>query len=151
MQQTCNGEIICSSLEETDRLSQRISEQLMPGDILAIKGELGAGKTTFTRFLVGCLGVPSSFVSSPTFIYMHTYQGKYSIHHYDLYRLSSAEEFFSLGLEEPLSQEGISIIEWPEIVEEFLPEKKTILMDLSIISEETRKFEIRRKGYDITL
>lgn len=151
MQTIHKGEIICSSLEETDQLAVLLAKQIEPGDILALRGELGSGKTTFTRSVSNHFGITPELVSSPTFIYMHTYTGKLPIHHYDLYRLSNEEQFFSMGLDEHLFQNGISIIEWPDIIEDFLPERKTIIMDLTIISEETRKFEIRRKGYDITL
>ncbi|MCH9812299.1 tRNA (adenosine(37)-N6)-threonylcarbamoyltransferase complex ATPase subunit type 1 TsaE [bacterium] len=97
-----------------NNLAKRIAAKLSPGSILTLEGDLGAGKTTFTSFLVSHLGI-GEIVTSPTFTYLNIYDD--SVAHFDLYRLNSLDEFFALGFEEYLGAPFITIIEWPKIVE----------------------------------
>lgn len=118
-------EILLQSPKETKELASKVAKNLKPGDILALYGDLGSGKTTFTRFLVEALGF-SSRVQSPTFIVARRYtkdsEGIKVINHIDLYRLHSKEEVSDLGLSELFNEdEAITIIEWPELLEEILP------------------------------
>jgi tRNA threonylcarbamoyladenosine biosynthesis protein TsaE len=92
----------------------------MISDVVALYGELGVGKTFFTRELCSFLEVRET-VSSPSYVLMNEYDGKFPIFHLDLYRLNAAEEVLELGIHE-LFEKGILIIEWPEIAEEFLPQ-----------------------------
>ena len=108
-------------------LAKEIAGTLKAGNVIALTGDLGAGKTTFTRFLCDHLNL-TSLVSSPTYGYLNIYDDK--VAHFDLYRLSSKEDFFSLGFEEYLSESFISIIEWPEIINQYLP-SSTIHIKLS--------------------
>lgn len=121
-------EILSSSPSETKDLATRIAKDLEPGDVLALYGNLAAGKTTFTSFLVSALG-STSRVQSPTFVLMRTYKGDESsnikvINHLDLYRLESKEDVLDIGLPEIFDiPNAIAIIEWPEIAEELLPKR----------------------------
>lgn len=90
-------------------------------EIFLLYGDLGSGKTTFTRGVATALGIKESEVRSPTFTYMNLYPGQTEIYHYDLYRIYSAEDLESLGFFEYLPK-GISLIEWPEKAEEIYPE-----------------------------
>jgi tRNA threonylcarbamoyladenosine biosynthesis protein TsaE len=121
-------EIILTSKEKSKEFSRAVSEKLRIGDVLALYGELGAGKTFFTQNLCSFLNV-KDYVNSPSYVLMNEYFGDFCIYHFDLYRLNEFEEVLELGLEEIIHQ-GITIIEWPEIAEEFLPEK-TIKIYLS--------------------
>lgn len=99
------------SLEEFKDRAKQISDTLKVGDIVILNGELGAGKTTFVKVAAKNLGVLKE-VTSPTFTFMKEYKGKYNIFHFDLYRASSEEEVYELGLNEFLYKEGICFIEW---------------------------------------
>jgi tRNA threonylcarbamoyl adenosine modification protein YjeE len=100
-------------LTATERLGGRIAGHLRPGDLVALSGELGAGKTTLARAILTSLGV-SETVPSPTFTLAQGYETpSLTISHYDLYRLKSAREMDELGLEEALEQ-GAALVEWPE-------------------------------------
>lgn len=104
-------------------MAVRLAVQLRPGDVLCLRGDLGAGKTTFTRALVAALGSPAS-VSSPTFALVHEYKGgRLPIWHVDAYRLQSADDTADIGLDEVfLTGEGLVVIEWPERIEAALPD-----------------------------
>ncbi|MBN2460292.1 MAG: tRNA (adenosine(37)-N6)-threonylcarbamoyltransferase complex ATPase subunit type 1 TsaE [Candidatus Cloacimonetes bacterium] len=108
------------SLTDTMRLAEEIAEELKPGTVLALHGELGSGKTYFTKALCQVLGV-SEYVSSPSFVLINEYRGRYDISHVDLYRLERMEEALELGFIENVP-DRITIIEWPEIVEDMLPQ-----------------------------
>ena len=118
-----NLTVTAASEEETSDLAVRLAAQLLPGDILCLRGDLGAGKTTFTRALVAALGSPAP-VSSPTFTLVHEYKGgRLPIWHVDAYRLRSADDTADIGLDEVfLTGEGLVVIEWPERIEAALPD-----------------------------
>ncbi|MEI8295433.1 MAG: tRNA (adenosine(37)-N6)-threonylcarbamoyltransferase complex ATPase subunit type 1 TsaE [Alphaproteobacteria bacterium] len=112
---------------------------------ILLEGDLGAGKTTFARFLIQALVGELCEVPSPTFTLMQTYESPQGmIHHYDLYRLHSLEEAVELGIEESLA-EAITLIEWPAIVNAIIPENH-IQIRLRIISESQRFLELNLFG-----
>ena len=116
--------VILNSPKETDKFAKDLAKELTDGDVIALYGDLGAGKTYFTSCLCKHLG-SNDTISSPSYLIMHEYEGStFPIHHLDLYRFSAEEEVLELGLEE-IFENGITIIEWPEIAEFILP-KKTI-------------------------
>jgi tRNA threonylcarbamoyladenosine biosynthesis protein TsaE len=122
--------IILESEQATDNLAKEVSQNLILGDVIALYGPLGAGKTFFTQRLCQYLDVRET-VSSPSYVLMNEYQGKFPIAHLDLYRLGTAEELLELGLFE-LFEEHLTIIEWAEIAEDVLPENtKKIRFELS--------------------
>ena len=110
--------MICDEAE-MDALAKIISKNLKKGAVITLTGELGSGKTTFTKLLSKHLGIQDQ-VSSPTFTYLHIYDDR--IAHFDLYRLKHANEFFSMGFEEYLDSDFITIIEWPDLIKKFLHE-----------------------------
>jgi len=113
----------------TSRLGEDIAMALRPGDVLALSGDLGAGKTTLARGLVRALaGDPGLDVPSPTFTLVQSYQARVPVHHFDLYRLSAASELDELGIDEALA-EGAVLIEWPELAGARLP-AGTLRLDL---------------------
>lgn len=106
--------------EETELLGQRLAKTLKPGDVVAYYGDLGAGKTAFTRGLARGLGVREA-VTSPTFTIVNEYlSGDMPLFHFDMYRLGSADELFDIGWEDYLARGGVCAVEWSENVEEAL-------------------------------
>ncbi|MBI1810845.1 MAG: tRNA (adenosine(37)-N6)-threonylcarbamoyltransferase complex ATPase subunit type 1 TsaE [Deltaproteobacteria bacterium] len=131
-----------SSPEKTMELGKKIGEGLQAGDVVALIGELGAGKTLFTQGLVQGLGV-KGYVKSPSFTIVNRYEGRLPVYHLDLYRLGDVNEIYELGIEEYLYGDGVTIIEWAEKAYSLLPEKY-ILIKFFYRGEKTRKIEIKR-------
>jgi tRNA threonylcarbamoyladenosine biosynthesis protein TsaE len=110
------------SPEETRILGASLAPMLLPGDVISLTGDLGAGKTVFVQGLSAALGVQQR-VTSPTFTIVHEYQGRYPILHLDVYRLNSFQEVIDLGFEEFLDPHAIVLIEWGEAVAPLLPRR----------------------------
>lgn len=111
------------SSRETMALAQKLASRLLPGDCLALTGDLGSGKTTFVKGLAQGLGFKKkSSVCSPTFVILKIYPSRVPLYHFDVYRLTSPDDFFRCGLDEFLQTEGISVVEWADRVEKALPE-----------------------------
>jgi tRNA threonylcarbamoyladenosine biosynthesis protein TsaE len=105
----------------TAALASRLGPHLRPGDVVALRGDLGAGKTAFARALIQSLGDPDDEVPSPTFTLVQTYETPAgSIWHFDLYRLSGADEVIELGWDE-VRADGIALVEWPDRLGSLLP------------------------------
>ena len=129
-----------TTLEQTQKLAQSLASLLQVGDIVALYGTLGVGKTAFTRFLIQFLCGEQEDVPSPTFTLLQTYDtDDFSIYHYDLYRLKQPDEVFELGIEDAF-YDGVSLIEWPEKMGNFLPEKKVLKIKISSV-DNRRTFE----------
>ena len=94
--------IIVNSLKDTREFSKEFAKEIKNGDVILLNGEIGAGKTTFTKFLLENLGV-KSIVSSPTFTLLNEYEGEFPIYHFDMYRISTPEELYELGFEDFLN------------------------------------------------
>jgi tRNA threonylcarbamoyladenosine biosynthesis protein TsaE len=108
------------TIQDTTDVAAFIAPLLQPGDVLCLYGELGSGKTFFTKQLGKALGITEE-ISSPSFVLLNEYKtGKYALNHVDLYRLKEESELLDLGLAD-LIDEGITVIEWPELAENFLP------------------------------
>ena len=119
------------TLEQTQKLAVSLAKQLQVGDIIALYGTLGVGKTAFTRFLIQSLCGEHEEVPSPTFTLLQTYDADdFSIYHYDLYRLKQPGEVFELGIEDAF-YDGVSLIEWPEKMGKILPTKKILKIEIS--------------------
>lgn len=112
----------CSNSEqETEALGKRLGERLKPGTVIAYTGDLGAGKTAFTRGLAKGLGIPGQ-VTSPTFTIVNEYEGgRLPLFHFDMYRLEDADSLFDIGWEDYLDRGGVCAVEWSENVREALP------------------------------
>jgi tRNA threonylcarbamoyladenosine biosynthesis protein TsaE len=118
-----------SSAQEMELLGIEFGKALAPVSVIAFRGDLGAGKTTFIKGLVqGSAGFPSCEVNSPTFTYLNIYQGSKNVYHFDLYRLKNSEDFVAMGFEEYFTL-GICCIEWSERIQEILP-KNTLHVEI---------------------
>ena len=113
---------VSNSVEETEDLGFRLAGKLLPGTVVAFTGDLGAGKTAFTRGLARGLGIEDR-VTSPTFTIVNEYEGgRLPLFHFDLYRLSCADELFDIGWEDYLARGGVCAVEWSENVSDALEE-----------------------------
>lgn len=116
-----------TSAEETFSIGRRLAELAEPGDIYALSGDLGVGKTVFTKGFAAGLGIMEP-VNSPTFTILQIYEGgRLPLYHFDVYRIEEPEEMEEVGLDEYLFGGGVSLIEWPEQIAECLPEKTRII------------------------
>ena len=119
-----------NQVKETRALGQRLAEQLKPGQIVAFTGDLGAGKTAFVSGMAQGLGI-SDRVTSPTFTIVNEYEGgRLPLFHFDLYRLSSAEELFDIGWEDYLARGGVCAVEWSENAAQALEGEPVIRVDI---------------------
>ena len=130
-----------TSPEETEALGFRLGECLHGGEVLALFGGLGMGKTAFTRGIAAGLGIPSG-VSSPTFALVHDYTGRLTVHHFDMYRVDGWDDLYSTGFFDYLDTEDVLIIEWSENIEGALPPDAIRITISKGESEEGRLFEM---------
>ena len=129
-----------SSPEETERFGESIGRALEPGMVVALIGELGAGKTTLTKGIARGLEVPD-LVHSPTFTFIHEHKGRLPVYHFDLYRLDTMEQIEDLGYEDYFNGPGVTIIEWAEKIQGLLPEDH---LEIRITGEDNaRTFTLR--------
>lgn len=115
-------EYLSHSETETEAAGQALAAKLRPGDVVAYRGDLGAGKTAFTRGLARGLGCHGR-VTSPTFTIVNEYEGPTPLFHFDLYRLGGWEELFDIGWEDYLARGGVCAVEWSERAEDALEEE----------------------------
>ena len=114
--------LISNSVAQTQKIGAALSKQLLPNDVLLLLGDMGAGKSEFTRGLARGLGV-TGYVTSPTFTIMQLHDsGRLPLYHFDWYRLESADELYELSMDEYLQNGGVAVIEWPSRAEEAIPE-----------------------------
>ena len=114
---------ISNSTTETEAIARRIADDLVAGSMLALKGELGSGKTLFTQALVAGLKSDAA-VTSPTFTIVHEYQGgRLPVYHFDFFRLENRESAARLGLDDYFFSEGVSVIEWADRFPELIPDQ----------------------------
>ena len=133
-------EFLTHSPEETELLGEKLAKKLMGGEILAYRGDLGAGKTAFTRGLARGLGA-GDMVTSPTYTIVNEYlSGRMPLFHFDMYRLRSADDLFDIGWEDYLERGGVCAVEWSENVEAALDE--FILVTIEKIGDESRRITI---------
>jgi tRNA threonylcarbamoyladenosine biosynthesis protein TsaE len=133
-------------LRATEAFGRRFGERLFPGAVIALVGQLGAGKTHLTRAIAEGLGVKNpALVNSPTFVLIQEYPARLPIYHFDAYRLTGPREFAELGVNEYFHGQGVSIVEWADKVEVTLPTEH-LRIEIEIIDENQRRFDIKAVG-----
>ncbi len=125
---------------ETEELGKKIGNALKKGDVVSLRGSLGAGKTVIAKGIARSLGIEEAIVS-PTFTLVQEYDGREKLYHLDIYRLSGDDEFESMGGEEFLYPDGITLIEWSEKIDDMLPDN-TIYITVTINDDLSRTIEI---------
>ncbi len=138
--------IDCPTMEETARVGRLLGKHLFPGAVIALNGNLGAGKTFLTRSIAeGLEAVNLAQVTSPTFVLIQEYEARLPIYHFDAYRLKSSQDFEDLGALEYLSGQGVCIIEWAERIAALLP-KNHLMIELQAVSANSRRLIFRAIG-----
>ncbi|MDA0839715.1 MAG: tRNA (adenosine(37)-N6)-threonylcarbamoyltransferase complex ATPase subunit type 1 TsaE [Planctomycetota bacterium] len=139
-------ETTTDSPEATQAVAAQIASAIEPGDVIALCGDLGSGKTCFTQGLAAALGVgESGVVNSPTFVLLNVYQGRLPIYHFDTYRLGDPDTWLDLGAEEMLYGDGVCIIEWADLVAEALPEDR-LSIEFEHVSMNERHLKLTSSG-----
>lgn len=136
---------ITHNAQETIMLGAKIGCKLHEKDIIAMRGTLGAGKTTITKGIAKALGVTQE-ITSPTFNLILEYEGRLPLYHIDVYRLQGDEDFEDIGANDLLYGNGVCIIEWSEKVQQSLP-KNTIILDMQIQDDGSRKVSLQNWNY----
>jgi tRNA threonylcarbamoyladenosine biosynthesis protein TsaE len=133
-------------VSETIRIGKSIGGHLLSGDVVALVGELGAGKTQFIKGLAAGAGIGNTaYISSPSFTLIHEYPGKIPFYHVDLFRLEGEKEAEELGLEEYFQGGGITAIEWADKIPSLLP-SKNLFIHIAYVGKNSRSLEIIGRG-----
>lgn len=132
--------IVSTSAEDTEALGERLGRVLAPGAVVALTGELGAGKTCFVQGLVRGLGVTTR-ATSPTFVLVNEYRGRVPVHHVDLYRVESVAEAMDLGLDELFASAGVTLVEWADKLGPALP-RDAVQVHVDGVGDEPRRITI---------
>ena len=133
-------EFITNSALETENVGQALGKRLTPGAVIAYRGDLGAGKTAFTRGLARGLGIQDP-VTSPTYTIVNEYlSGKMPLFHFDMYRLNTADDLFDIGWDDYLERGGVCAVEWSENVEDALEDPITVTIEK--LSDNDRRITI---------
>jgi tRNA threonylcarbamoyladenosine biosynthesis protein TsaE len=135
---------ISKSVEETMSMGAKFAKRLKKGDVVALIGDLGAGKTVFTKGIARGLGVKNSrYVNSPTFVIIKEYEGRFPLYHLDLYRLDGHSGNDFMNYEEYFYGDGVTVIEWADKIRELLPDKYWEV-SLKATDEKQRHINIKR-------
>jgi len=130
---------------DTQRLGTALAAALLPGSVVALMGELGAGKTRLVQAVCEALGIDRTSVTSPTFMLLQEYEGRLPVYHFDAYRLKDTDEFLELGAEELFEGDGVCLIEWADRIADSLPEDR-LTIHIDIVGETERRFDVAAYG-----
>ncbi|GGD22782.1 tRNA (adenosine(37)-N6)-threonylcarbamoyltransferase complex ATPase subunit type 1 TsaE [Pontibacillus salipaludis] len=130
------------SAEETKEVAERLGALLEPNDLLTLEGDLGTGKTTFTKGMGSGLGITRT-ISSPTFTIVKEYEGRMPLYHLDVYRLEDSDE--DIGFDEYFEGEGVCVVEWAQYIEDYLP-KERLDIHLFYNGEDHRTIQLTPRG-----
>lgn len=138
--------ILSESPSETKSIGERLGSNLRRGDVVALIGELGAGKTCFIQGLMKGMKVSACRITSPTFIIMNVYKGRVPVYHFDMYRLNNIKEVEELGYEEYFYGNGVAVVEWADKIKKILP-SKCIKIYIKIIGDKKREIKFENIRY----
>jgi tRNA threonylcarbamoyladenosine biosynthesis protein TsaE len=138
--------LVLPHVQATQTFGRQLASELFRGSVVALIGELGAGKTLLVRAIASGLGVANErLVTSPTFVLVQEYMGRWPLFHFDAYRLRSPSEFFELGVEEYYGAGGICLIEWADRVEPCLP-AEYLRVTLEVLGQQSRRITLEGFG-----
>lgn len=134
--------IYSNSPDDTLNAGYELAKKLKPGDIVALNGDLGLGKTVFVKGIAGYFRV-KEYVVSPSYTLLNIYKGEIEIYHFDIYRLETREDLFNIGYYEYENSDGLVIVEWAEILPEVFDRENVINVSIERCGEETRKITVK--------
>lgn len=141
-------EFVTKSETETRGLAKCFAEKLRAGDVILYSGEMGAGKTAFTKGIAEYFGTEEE-VTSPTFALVHEYPGRVPIFHFDLYRIADYDELYAIGFFDYLDRGGILAVEWSENIPELAEELENVInINIQKLSENVRRITVTGKGFE---
>lgn len=134
-------------VEGTRKIALDFAKKLNSGDVVCMYGDLGAGKTEFVRQMAHTLGI-KDYITSPTFTIVNEYKGDIDLYHFDVYRIDDSDEMYEIGYEEYVYGDGVSVIEWPQLIDDILPENRyNVIIDKDYDKhEDYRVIRIERVG-----
>ena len=119
--------VIIKNEKETEAFGLSLAQSLKKGDVVALIGDLGTGKTALTKYIARGLGI-KSVITSPTFTIVQEYhEGRLPLYHFDVYRIADPEEMYEIGYEEYFYGDGVCVVEWADLIEELLPQEARII------------------------
>lgn len=133
-------EFLLKSVEETIELGKKIGSLVRSGDIICIDGDLGSGKTHLTKGLANGLDI-KEYITSPTFTIVNEYEGRLKLYHFDVYRVNDPDEIENIGFDEYIFGDGVSIIEWANLIEELIPDEH-VQINISKAPEKGENYRI---------
>lgn len=136
---------VSHSAEQTIDYGRKFARRLQPGDVVALQGELGAGKTTLVKGIAETLGIEQRNIHSPTFSLINIYSGRFELYHMDFYRLEHEYEAIEIGADDYFYGDGVCIIEWPKRIQSILP-KQIIWITLTNKGPDIRQINITKSG-----
>ncbi len=137
--------LITESAEETSRIGEQLGRLLHKGSIICLSGDLGAGKTAFTKGIAKGLEV-EDYVTSPTYTIINEYEGRLPLFHFDVYRLNDVEEMYELGYEEYFFGDGVVVLEWADIVKDIVPGERLWITILNTKGDDSREIIMEPTG-----
>lgn len=138
-------EIVSRTLEDTAQIAAMLAKKVNPGCVVALVGQMGAGKTAFSKAFAKALGINQT-VNSPTFNILNTYDdGRIPMYHFDAYRIEESEEMYEIGFEEYIYGNGVCVIEWADVIKDILP-RNYILVKIDVFGENKRIITIEEKN-----
>ncbi|QIB70408.1 tRNA (adenosine(37)-N6)-threonylcarbamoyltransferase complex ATPase subunit type 1 TsaE [Aminipila butyrica] len=121
------NKLVIKNEQETKEFGLKLADRLRPGSLVALIGDLGTGKTALTKYIAQGLGIQEA-ITSPTFTIVQEYhQGRLPLYHFDVYRVSDPDELFEIGYEEYFFGQGVSVVEWADLILELLPEEAIVI------------------------
>ncbi len=134
--------ILSKSVLKTRQIGEMLGRRLKEGDVVALYGDLGAGKTCITQGIMKGLNVSAKKITSPTFVLMNVYNGRMPVYHFDVYRMANTDEMIGLGYEEYFCGDGVSIVEWADKIEKLLP-YDCIRIKMSVKGKNERQIKVK--------
>lgn len=135
------------SAEETSNIGEQLGGLLSKGNIICLSGDLGAGKTAFTKGIAKGMGV-KDYVTSPTYTIINEYEGRLPLYHFDVYRLNDVSEMYELGYEEYFFGDGVVVLEWADIVRDIIPGERLWITILNTKGDNSREIIMEPTGED---
>ena len=140
-----------NSIEMTEHVARKMAEHLFQGTIILLWGDMGSGKTTFIKSLCSGLGVIPEKVTSPTYTLVNIYKCSFFIFHVDLFRLTSPEQLYDMDRADLIADDGITMVEWPQMLQNFLSDEPILNLSFTTISEHHRRLKIETQANDFDI